>query len=125
MNDWTAPSNPHADHPQFRLDLKARNPAKNGKWKKAEKPPTVQTFGPVPASSSSKKRFEAMCAKLLHLVSTFNKATGKCKLAATGTVEEIAKANEAYDVAVAELNDFMGRPSGNPNPGYQQFLKPE
>ena len=61
---------------------------------------------------------------LVRLIERFNFVTMKSKQAAAGTAQQIAGAKKKYDIAVAKLNQFIGRSGGNSDPGYHKFLKP-
>jgi hypothetical protein len=117
MNDWTAPSDPHADHPHFPFDIEKNNPGKDGKWQLGGKPPK-----PVDNPSNAKEQFDTMCAKLLDLISKFNLETARCKIAATKNAQQI-EAKKHYMNAVNGLNKFMGR-TPDVKAGYEEFLKP-
>jgi hypothetical protein len=120
MNDWTAPSDPHTDHPHFPFDDKNNNPCdwKEGKWHFGKKPPKR-----VDSPSNAKEQFEAMCATLLELIDQFNLVTRDCKAAATENAQQIATAKAAYTTVVNNLNQFMGR-TPDVKAGYEDFLKP-
>jgi len=119
MKNWTPPSEPDKDHPQFPFDRKKNKPWKDRRWEIGTEPPQ-----PVAKPSSAKEQFEAMCSVLIRLVEQFNFVTMKCKEAATGTAQQIAAAKKNYDIAVGKLNQFIGRPRGNSDAGYHKFLKP-